>query len=131
MQLLTYVVLVVSVFIWQPNIFPFQIVLQVIAVIILSFFVFKEILHSIKKTQAPAILSEQGEWLEVKGHNQTSWKLTDKSRISSLLLFIHLVSTVNARHSKWRLVYKDQVTERDFRRLCRAVIFQQQRLRDN
>ncbi len=79
-----------------------------------------------QKIQEPVIFSEHGEWLETDIIGQVSWKITDKSRVSSLLLFIHLISPVNARRCKWCLIYRDQLTEQDFRRLCRAVIYQQQ-----
>jgi len=129
LQLLTYGVLIVSVLNWQSEIVQYQFLLGTLIVSIITFFVFKAVIQSRRETQPPVILSLGGEWLETDIEGQTGWKITDKSRISSLLLFIHLVSPVNARHSKWCLIYKDQVTERDFRRLCCAVIYQQQNSR--
>tara|TARA_R110002096_G_scaffold354039_1_gene547282 strand:+ start:718 stop:1164 length:447 start_codon:yes stop_codon:yes gene_type:complete len=126
LQLLTYGVLILSILNWQSEIVQYQFLLEILIVAIITFFVFRAVLQSRRETQPPVILSLRGEWLETDIDGQTGWKITDKSRISSLLLFIHLVSPVNARHSKWCLIYKDQVTERDFRRLCCAVIYQQQ-----
>ncbi len=126
LQLLTYVALVLSVLNWQSESMRYQFLLQTLVLSTMTFFVFRAVLHSRRQTQAPVIFSQRGEWLETNVDGQISWKITEKSRTTSLLLFIHLSSPVNARHSKWCLIYKDQVTERDFRRLCRAIIYQQQ-----
>ena len=77
------------------------------------------------ETHSPVIFSERGEWMETNIDGQVSWRITDRSRVSSFLLFIHLISPVNYRNSKWCLVFKDQVSEQDYRRICRAVIYQQ------
>jgi hypothetical protein len=126
LQLLTYGGLVLSVLNWQSEIIKYQFLLETSVVSIITFFVFRAILHSRGQTQTPVIFSLSGEWLETNIDGQIGWKITDKSRVSNLLLFIHLISPVNASHSKWCLIYKDQVTVRDFRRLCCAVIYQQQ-----
>jgi hypothetical protein len=125
-QLLTYLILVLSVLNWQHDIVQYQFFLQIVIMLIITFFVFRAILHGWHQTQASVILSQSGEWLEINIDRQVAWRITNKSRISSVLLFIRLVSPLNARHSKWCLIYKDQVSERDFRRLCRTVIHQQQ-----
>jgi len=125
-QLTTYGVLVLSVLNWQSDINQYQFLLQMLILFVTTFFVFRNILHTRRQTQQPIILSSSGEWLETNIDGQISWKITHKSRVSSLLLFVHLISPVNARHSKWCLIYKDQVNERDFRRLCCAIIYQQQ-----
>jgi hypothetical protein len=125
-QLLTYLILVLSVLNWQHDIVQYQFFLQVVIILIITFFVLKAILHGWHQTQASVILSQNGGWLEINIDRQVAWRMTNKSRISSILLFIHLVSPLNARHSKRCLIYKDQVSERDFRRLCRTVIYQQQ-----
>jgi hypothetical protein len=89
-------------------------------------FLIKSLLRNWRKKQSPVTFSLLGDWLEVSKKKQVAWVISDKSRISSILLFVHLISPINSRHSKWCLIYKDQVTERDFRRLSRAVIYQQQ-----
>ena len=125
-QLLTYVVLVLSVLNWQSEIIKYQIFLQILVVFTVTVLVFRSILNSRHHAQLSVILSLRGEWLETNKDKQTSWIITDKSRTSSILLFIHLISPINTLNSKWCLIYKDQVSEQDFRRLCRAVIYQQQ-----
>ena len=89
------------------------------------------LLLSSHETHSPVIFSERGEWMETNIDGQVSWKITDKSRVSSFLIFVHLISPVNYRNSKWCLVFKDQVSEQDYRRICRAVIYQQQTIGKN
>jgi hypothetical protein len=125
-QLLIYVVLVLSVLSWQSESIPYQFLLQILVLSIITFCVFKAVFYSKHQKQTPVILSQGGEWLETNIDGQVAWRITDKSRVSGLLIFIHLISPLNIHHSKWCLVYIDQVTKRDFRRLCRAVIYQQQ-----
>lgn len=128
-QLLTYGGMILSVFKWQPEIMQFQVLLELLVVSIITIFACKTLALSKHKTYPTVIFSFNGEWLEMNVDVQSSWVITDKSRVSSLLLFIHLVSPVNSSRSKWFLVFKDQVNERDFRRLCCAVIYQQQNSR--
>jgi hypothetical protein len=116
---------VLSVLCWQSDVVDYQSLLQSSIIGIITYFIIKIILRSRSQTQASAIFSQNGEWLEINKDEQVSWTITNKSRISRFLLFIHLISPVNVRQSKWSLVYIDQVTERDFRRLCRAIIFKQ------
>jgi hypothetical protein len=125
-QMLVYTLLVLSVLNWQSESIPYQFQLQVLAVIIITFLVFKAVFYSKHQKQTSIIFSQGGEWLETTIDVQVAWNITDKSRVSSFLIFIHLISPLNSQHSKWCLIYKDQINKRDFRRLCRAVIYQQQ-----
>ena len=127
-QLLTYGVLVSSVLNWQIEIFQFQHLLQALVLCCVSFFILRVVYDCCCQTHALVIFSSHGEWLESNINEQTDWKMTDKSRVTSLLLFIHLISSAEGRLSKWSLIYRDQVTEQDFRRLCCAVIYQQQNI---
>lgn len=125
-QILTYVLLVLSVINWQAEIIAYQFFLQFLVILAITFYIYRVIYLSIHQTQISVIFSQQGDWLETHKDGQTSWCITNQSRVCSLLLFIHLVSPLNKQKSRWRLVFKDQVTELNFRRLCRAIIFQQQ-----
>lgn len=126
LQLLTYVILLLSVLYWQSDIIPYQRLLQTATIAIITYFLFRAVLFNWRKEQSPVSFSLLGDWLETSKDRQVAWIITNKSRVSSLLLFVHLISPVNSRHSKWCLIFKDQVTERDFRRLSRAIIYQQQ-----
>ena len=130
-QLLSYVVLVMSILNWQFDVYEYQVLLQLLIIFIISFLVFRTVFYSKGQAKTSAIISHSGEWLETHVDGQIGWKITDRSRVSSLLLFIHLISPVNARHSKWYLIYKDEVTDQDFRRICRAILYQQQNAGEN
>ncbi|WP_369809275.1 protein YgfX [Paraglaciecola sp. MB-3u-78] len=125
-KLLVYVILMLSVLNWQSESIQYQLLLQMLTMTVITFCFFKTVFYYRDQKLTPVIFTQGGEWLEVAIDGQISWRMTDKSRVSGLLLFIHLISPLNPRHSKWCLIYKDQVTKRDFRRLCRAVIYQQQ-----
>lgn len=126
LQLLSYAVFVWATLYWKPEIIQYQILLQTLIISIVTLLLFVVVLRSRTQVQTPVIFSLRGEWLETNIGEPIGWMISEQSRVSSLLLFIHLISPINTSHSKWRLIYKDQVTERDFRRLCRAVIYQQQ-----
>lgn len=126
LQVITYLVLVMSVLYWQPSFMQNQILVQALMICIITFLICRAISRGFSHKLAPVIFSQRGEWMEIHEDQQISWLITNSSRVSSSFLFIHLVSAVNASRSKWCLIYKDQVTERDFRRLCLAVIYQQQ-----
>ncbi len=72
--------------------------------------------------------SQDGQWIEVGQLEQSSWLISGQSRMTSLVLFLKLSSVVNANDAKWLLIYHDQVSEQNYRRLCRAIIFQQQKM---
>jgi hypothetical protein len=115
-----------SVLNWQSESIQYQFLLEILFLSVIIFCFFKSVFYRKKQKVDPVIFSQGGEWLETNIDGQIDWRMTDKSKVSSFLLFIHLISPLNPRHSKWCLIYKDQVTKRDFRRLCRAVIYQQQ-----
>ena len=125
-QLLSGALLILTVVYWQSEIFKFEFLLRSLIVCVIFIYFSKALLVNYHMTHNTVVFSERGEWIETSNNEQISWKITDKSRVSILLIFIHLVSPVNNRNSKWCLVFKDQVNQRDYRRLCRATIYQQQ-----
>jgi hypothetical protein len=116
---------------WQPDIFKYGFLLQILIISITIIYFLKMLLLSSHETHNSVILSERGEWMETNIDGQVSWKITDKSRVSIFLVFVHLISPVNNHNSKWCLVFKDQVSEQDYRRICRAVIYQQRSTEKN
>mgnify|MGYP001061651865 FL=1 len=125
-QLVTFAALVFSIFSWQANVIPLQILVQSGITVVLAVIIIKYVFQSLKRQMPIIIFSQQGEWLEILGQQQTSWQISKDSRVTSLLLFVHLVSTIDFTQSKRCLVFRDQVEEAHFRRLCRAIYFQQQ-----
>lgn len=130
-QLMSCACLISTVLAWQPEVFKYSFLLQALFIFIVIVYFFKVILFRSYGNHVPVIFSECGEWMETDLDKQISWKVTDKSRASGFLIFIHLSSAANHCHSKWCLVYKDQVSEKDYRRICRAVMYQQQAFRKN
>ncbi|MEP2652897.1 MAG: protein YgfX [Paraglaciecola sp.] len=124
--MMTYLVVVASIFTWQSSLFKYQLVLQVfiaIAVLILAL----KSLHLHKLKRLPTIIfSEDGYWIETVRGGQVNFRLSAQSRVTGVLLFINIISPLTPDKSQWRLVYKDQVNERTFRRLCKAIIYKQQ-----
>lgn len=125
-QLVTFAALVFSIFSWQANIIPLQILVQCFITLGVACLIFRHVIQCFKRQMPIIIFSQQGEWLEILGQQQTSWQISKDSRVTSLLLFVHLISTIDITQSKRCLVFRDQVEERDFRRLCRAIFYQQQ-----
>jgi hypothetical protein len=135
---MTFLILYLSVWAWQPEVLPFQWAIQSLFSLLLIYFGYVKFVEYKKRISSPITFTEQGQWLEliaVTGlgvsnecgeEAQTSWLISHKSRITSLFLFVHVISALNPNRSKWITIYKDQVSEQNYRRLCRAVIFQQQ-----
>lgn len=130
LQLLSYVVLVLSVLYWQSEIVKYEFIFQIIVLSIVTILMFKSILDAKRQKRLPTIFSLEGEWIESNIYSQESWKITDKSRVSQLILFINLISPLNTHKRKWYLLFKDQINERDFRRISRAIVYQQQKSKD-
>jgi hypothetical protein len=130
-QLLSCIYLIFTMLNWQPDIFKYGFLLQILIISITIIYFLKRLLLSSHETHNSVILSERGEWMETNIDGQVSWKITDKSRVSIFLVFVHLISPVNNHNSKWCLVFKDQVSEQDYRRICRAVIYQQRSTEKN
>jgi hypothetical protein len=125
-KLLVYLILMLSILNWQSDSIQYQFLLQILTLSVITFCFLKTVFYYKHQKLNPVTFSQWGEWLEVNMDGQTGWRITDKSRVSGFLIFIHLISPLNPRDSKWCLIYRDQVTKRDFRRLCRAVIYQHQ-----
>ena len=130
-QLLSVAILILTVVCWQPEIFKFEFLLQFLFVCLILISFFRTLLLDYHRTHNPVIFSERGEWTETNIDGQINWQITDKSRVRILLVFINMVSPVNSRNSKWRFVCKDQVNDRDYRRLCRTIVYQQQSIGKN
>lgn len=125
-QLLTFGLLAGSIFSWQSNVIPNQILLQIVVVSIIAILLFKKMYRDWHYIHPPVVFSVKGDWLESDQTGQVAWKITKRSRASSTLLFIHLSSPLSTVGSKWCLIFSDQVKIHDFRRLSRAILFQQQ-----
>lgn len=125
-QLLFWGVVLVSPFHWQSHIVPFQWLIQTLFSLIILWLALTSLHEHVKSQPLTVDLSSDGEWYELSPIAQSHWRISLKSRISPWFLWIHLVSPINQQQAHWRVVYKDQVSELDYRRICRAILFQQQ-----
>ncbi|MGJ8681352.1 protein YgfX [Paraglaciecola sp.] len=121
-----FLLLVTSVWSWQAEIMPFQWFVQFLMSIGLIYIG----INKIRAYKACKLLvfsfTQKGEWQELEQDNQSSWLISQQSRVMGIMLLIRVTSVLNTKQSKWVTIYKDQVCERDYRRLCRAIIFQHQ-----
>ncbi|MCF2946542.1 hypothetical protein L0668_00335 [Paraglaciecola aquimarina] len=124
----TFGVLATSFWTWKPDIMPFQWILQLVLSCGVLCIGVKKVL--VQQTKLPLVISftEKGEWLELTNTLQSSWLINHDSRIMGVILLLRVTSALNPSLGKWLIIYKDQVSEADFRRLCRAIIYQQQNL---
>jgi hypothetical protein len=121
---IAFIILLVSIWLWQPNLLPYQIVFQILFSFLLVFLYFQHNKRYQSQQFCPITLNEKGQWIELTQH-QSSWQITQSSRMTRVLLFVHLQSALSQQH-KWILIFNDQVTDADYRRLCRAILYQQQ-----
>ena len=121
-----YCLLFVSIFSWQPNIILYQFWIQLFfAILVLSGAVFA-VQHNGKYNQAfVAVVSQQGDWTYLSQQDDTSWQFTQRSRLTSWVLWINLSSKIGVGKSRWHWIFRDQVSEQDYRRLCRCILYQQ------
>jgi hypothetical protein len=117
---------VLSVLVWQPESLPWQWLFQSLLIIGIVLHVYNLVIPAGNAKKSIVVFSEQGSWIEISHEQQVQWHISAKSRLISFLLFIHLSSAVNPATSKWYLIFKDQLSTADFRRLCRVILFKQQ-----
>lgn len=54
--------------------------------------------------------------------NGTVWTIGQRSRVTSFVLFVHLMSAAGTKaQSQWVWLLRTDMPERDFRRLCRII----------
>ena len=124
--LVLYALMVLSLFSWQQDTFVYQLWIQVFGALVLMLLAFRALGESRRDNRLfVVIITEQGEWLYVDRSEQSSWQLTRHSRISSQVLWLHLEPKIAGSKPRWLWVFNDQVSEQDYRRLCRCILYQQ------
>lgn len=119
-------VLLISIFSWQAEVLFYQLPLQILLAAILTILAIRYYIHS-KNEQAKSItLSELSEWEYHSSSDMAAWRISAKSRVTPYLIWIHLRSASHPMHAKWEVIFKDQVSDDNYRRLCRAVYFRLQ-----
>jgi hypothetical protein len=122
-----FALLILSLFTWQQNTFTYQLWIQLSMALLVMLLAIRAIADTRRQNRMfVAVVSEQGEWVQIDKHHQSSWQVTDKSRVTSQVLWIHLLPKVGDGKPQWLWVFNDQVSEQDYRRLCRCIIYLQQ-----
>jgi hypothetical protein len=124
--LVLYTLLLLSLFSWQQDTFAYQLWVQVTSALVLMLLAFRALGETRRDNRLfVVVITEQGEWLYVDRSEQSSWRLTGRSRISSQVLWLHLEPKIAGSKPRWVWVFNDQVNEQDYRRLCRCILYQQ------
>lgn len=124
--MLFWATVLVSVFCWQQDVVPYQMIVQILLVLIILWLAYKNFVKQTYTTNYSISLSQNTDWEYHSAVELSSWRVTEKSRITHFLLWIHLSSTLIPAKTQWVIIFRDQVSEENFRLLCRAVLFQQQ-----
>lgn len=108
--------LVLSVWSWQPDIVLLQFWLQ----LLISFILLSILFFHLKHPSLSAVVSvdTDGQWLWLA--SQTSANILPASKISQFILWIYLQEADGKRHCWW--IYKDAVSDKNFRRLSRVIL---------
>ena len=124
---LAYVVLLTSVFAWQPHSLRYQLLLQFILGSLLTIYCI-----SIWRKREHAKFVVQVSYLDAR--QDANWWIGEQSKMLGSLLWVQRIPLLQ-RHQpqkasiRWSWIFKDSVSEKDYRRLCRCIIASQQRAR--
>ena len=116
--------LVVSLFQWQRDILANQIVWQLLAATGLLVLAYKSLRKTARLLPFTVAFDQQGEWIYLEQADQ-QWQMTPKSRLSHWLLWIELALVSDPSQRHWLVIFRDQLDEQHYRRLCRAILCQQ------
>jgi hypothetical protein len=124
--LVLYGLLVLSLFSWQQDTFVYQLWVQVFSALVLMLLALRAFGEAHRDNRLfVVVITEQGEWLYVEHAEQSSWQISERSRISSEVLWLHIEPKIAGSKARWLWVFNDQVSEQDYRRLCRCILYQQ------
>jgi hypothetical protein len=115
-------VFMLSIYLWQQDIMPYQGLVQIMCIVLLGGYAWRFWRQSASQPQRfAAVVSYQGEWTYLDQRSQPNWQLSPDSKITSLVLWIHLQPKLAGKPC-WQWVFRDQVSEQDYRRLCRCIV---------
>nr|WP_240919979.1 protein YgfX [Paraglaciecola sp. 20A4] len=127
-----YGVLVASVFVWQPNVFAYQKFFQGITILLITIY-FLKLWRERESKDMIVQVSYLGEWNYLDQRLDANWSIGEQSKMLSGLLLIQLIPFLQSHQYKadssarWCWVFRDRVSEQDYRRLCRCILASQQR----
>ena len=127
-------VLITSVWLWQPNWLPYQFVIQLMLSGLLLIYLRQQLT---RRLQQPFIvsLSPDGQFRALSDgfsddHSEhgwqnpgIQWQLSSQSRATDFMLWLHLTNFQQQR--QWVCIFRDEVSDEDYRRLCLAIKYQQ------
>lgn len=118
MLIALYVLLIGSVWCWQPHVLPWQTVWQLLSAALLGLMLYRQL----KKPQpiGAVNLSEDGKWQWLDGQSSPMQVTTD-SRVTAWLLFVSLQDALDHRQRQYLCIFRDAVSVADYRRLCRIL----------
>lgn len=119
-----YIALMMSIFTWQQHAFVHQLHVQLILTCLLGVLGWREVFKP--QPSSPGIISvcERGSWLQLQPESSLSWQIDRRSLVSSWFVWLRLMPSFSPAKSKWKVVFRDQVSKRDYRRLCRIALRQ-------
>lgn len=119
-----YIALLSSVFLWQPNVFALQVEVQLLLFFLLVGQGWYQFKRDKEETQPQIVsLCEQGSWLQIEPESSLSWQIDGRSLVTSWFVWLCLSPPFSPKVD-WQIVFRDQVSERDFRCLCRTSLRQ-------
>jgi hypothetical protein len=104
---------------WQDNVIPFQMLIQALlaATLIMYLGVYQKPPGQLMNIE----LSASGQWRHLQEqYAATQWQIDHHSRITPWLIWVSL-SDAHCLQRKTVLVYRDAVSESDYRAICRIV----------
>lgn len=125
-----YALLTFSVLCWQDSVLPAQPFVQLFFITCIVLFGYKHIAE-VKNRFVPKLvsLSDTGQWSTMLQQPAESWQIGKQSRISPVCLWIQLTDPVMSRKSYMMSIFRDQVDERDYRRISRIILCSMQKHR--
>ena len=127
-----YGVLVASVFVWQPNVLTYQKLWQGITVLLITIYFLRR-WRDRERSDIIVQVSYLGEWNYLDQRPDANWWIGEQSKMLGGLLLIQLIPFLQRHQQKadssshWCWVFRDRVSEQDYRRLCRCILASQQR----
>lgn len=123
----THCFVVWSVFQWQPAVLPLQSALQIgLSAVMFFSLIWLVIQFNRHATSRIMVLCESGQCELTHMQKYSQWIIASESRCSAWLLWLKLQSVSDPSDCFWLWLFRDQVTDDDFRRISRVVHRSQQ-----
>lgn len=116
-----------SVFQWQAAVLQFQGVLQIVSSTVILCSLLWHLNHSESGVYGHVLVLCESARCEFEfRHKINQWEISADSRSSTWLIWLKFRSVTEPSECFWLWVFRDQVTDDDFRRISRVVLRSQQ-----